>query len=276
MLRLPGEVVARWREWYDPETVARHRADVEARAERALAAWELERPRLLEGGHVALTAAAESADGPCVLKVKPRDPAFGDEGGCLVACAPLTPRLLDRRDDGYTLLIELLEPGTALDRSGLDRLEQLDVIGRLARRLRAVAFEAPPLRDSAMAAEWLEALDGAERDRLAALLSDESVLVHTDLHPANVLDDRGQWRVIDPEPHRAAPEAETFALITATHEFLSADELHARIGRYCEAAGLDPTRAAEWIRLRTLAEAGCTRDPTWRRDLVAIGAALEP
>ena len=92
-------------------------ADVEARVARAVAAWELPPLTPLGGGNVALVYSA----GDAVLKVHPRghedDAHLAAEGAALRFWGPtgaVVP-LRDRRDDGFTLLLEGLRPGMPLD-----------------------------------------------------------------------------------------------------------------------------------------------------------------
>jgi hypothetical protein len=116
-------------------------ADVSERFEAAVEHWRLRDPRPLDGGCVALVCAVEGA----VLKLNPRghrdDVQLAGEGAALAFWEPTAavPRLLGSRDQGFTLLMERLEPGTPLNETGLGWEEQLEPLGELAARLRALA-----------------------------------------------------------------------------------------------------------------------------------------
>lgn len=271
-------------------------ADVRARLDAAVAAWGLDRLEVLPGGHVALVlaserpalgAAAAEAREAVVLKLNPRDhPDAGDlasEGAALAFWTPTgaVPRLLGSRDDGFTLLLERLRPGTTLDDAGLSWERRLEETGALAARLHAAgpAPAAPAASPSAAAQPlasfphvgdgyargWREALahDPAALAELEALLTPraDDVLLHADLHGGNALDGGDGWRAIDPHAVRGDRHADVWALIDPLAPPLPDDPAEARararadVATYAGAAGLDPARAAAWARLRARAEA---------------------
>ncbi len=259
----------RWAGFWPDADVRALAADVHARLATAVAAWELGPLEPLPGGHVALVVAA----GDAVLKLNPRGHAdaaeLASEGAALVHWAPTgaVPRLLASRDDGFTLLLERLRPGTPLDDAELEWDERLAVTGALAARLHA-AGPAPatlPHVSGAYARGWREALAGepAQLAELEALLTprDDDVLLHADLHGGNALRAGDGWRAIDPHAVRGDRHADVWALIDPLVPPLPADpqaaraSARARIARYAAAAGLDPARATAWARLRARAEA---------------------
>ncbi len=193
-----------------------------------------------------------------VCKLNPPDPRVGREAVGLAGWPEICPELLATRDDEHTILMERLKPGTLLAESGNSIDAQLTVIGALARRLHLAGPEdVERFADSTLGLELLGALEHEhERAELRDLMAADDVVVHTDLHALNVLDaGDGDWRVIDPEPLRAAPEAEIWALMDAT----SLD---------------DPNAPAE------IAVAGwfsTARPPVWTRSLAApLGPAPRP
>jgi streptomycin 6-kinase len=160
-------------------------ADVGERFEAAVAHWRLRDPRPLEGGCIALVCEAEGA----VLKLNPQghrdDAQLAGEGDALAFWEPsgAVARLLGSRDDGFSLLMERLDPGTPLNETGAGWEEQLEVLGGLAARLHAQGDPGDGfISMSDFYADWR----GAEVERLVASAHDD-VLVHADLHAGNAL-----------------------------------------------------------------------------------------
>jgi streptomycin 6-kinase len=239
----------------------------------------------LHGGHVAYVVAA----GDVVVKVNPRvrgDAALGHEGRALRhwAGGGAAARLLDERDDGFTLLLQRARPGTMLAQDELPVNQMLAILGGVARALAQAgpAEGFPRLAESEMAAQWREALGGDER--LEALLAQPATaVVHLDLHALNVLR-HGERRVaIDPKPHLADPHAECFALLERVG-LIAATSLTAWAAAraYADAAGLEPERVAAWAAVRARAEAALIErapdaPPRWARwahDLRRLAAKL--
>jgi streptomycin 6-kinase len=245
-----------WRGYWpdtDPDELA---ADIDKRLAAASAAWGLSGLEPLDGGVVALTCAATRAGRPVVVKLNPRghsdDAQLAAEGDALAFWRPTgaAVELLGQRDDGFTLLIERLDPGHTLDDAGPTPAERLAELGRLAARLHRAG--PPPstlihLRE--FAPRWP--------------LPDEhdEVLVHLDLHGGNALRAGAGWKVIDPKGVRADRHADVWALIDPVMlESLPEEPEQARaaaerwIECYAEAADLEPGRAREWTRMRAQAE----------------------
>ncbi|MDO8184362.1 aminoglycoside phosphotransferase family protein [Conexibacter sp. JD483] len=259
----------RWAGYWPSADTSAIAADVDARLEAAVGAWDLAAPQPLPGGHVALVLV--TGDG--VLKLNPRGHAdaaeLAGEGAALAHWAPsgAVPRLLASRDDGFTLLLERLRPGTTLDAAGLSWDERLTATGALAARLHAAgaAPDACPHISGAYARGWREALarDPAALAELEALLAarDDDVLLHADLHGGNVLRAGDGWRAIDPHGVRGDRHADVWALIDPLAPPLPADprdaaaQARAAIATYAAAARLAPERATAWARLRARAEA---------------------
>ena len=263
---------AGWAQWF-PDAHLEQRAEMGARLGEAIRAWGLSDVEPLPGGHLAYVIAA----GDVVVKVNPRVPSvpgLEHEGRALRhwAAGGAAVALLDDRDDGFTLLLERLRPGTMLVEEELPVERALAVLGGVARTL-AQAGQAegfPTLADSQMAAEWRDALAGDAR--LDELLAEPpSAVVHLDLHVLNVLRHGERWAAIDPKPHLADPHAECFALLERVGLINATPRsAWAAVRTYAEAAGLDPERLAAWTAVRARAEAelvGRAPDapPRWRR-----------
>jgi streptomycin 6-kinase len=251
---------------------------VTRRFEAAVEHWGLSDPRPLEGGSVALVCVVEGA----VLKLNPRghreDAQVAGEGEALAFWEPTgaVPRLLGSRDNGFTLLMERLEPGTPLNETGAGWEEQLELLGGLAARLHAQGHPGDGfISMSEFWADWPK----AERERLSAP-ADDDVLMHADLHGGNALLHGTGWRIIDPKGVRGDRHADVWALLEPDAPALPVDPAAAAetawswVTRYAAAAGMDPGRAAAWTRVRAHAEATWITDEAWAARLLALAAAL--
>lgn len=172
-------------------------------------------------------------------------------------------------------------------------VEACEVVGGLYGRLHVPAL--PQLASVASYVErWLHDLDGLGRDTpvprryveqaLALgpdLLADapDPVVVHGDLHYANVLaDDAGEWRAIDPKPMAGDPHYEPAPMLWNRMDELSGplavgslrDGLRRRFHALVDAGGLDEARARDWVVVRMVVNAGWTV-----QDARAAGRALD-
>jgi streptomycin 6-kinase len=266
----------RWRGYWPDTDAADLAADVEERLAAATAAWGLKRVEPLDGGVVALTCGATRNGRPVVLKLNPRghseDAQLAGEGHALAFWSPTgaAVELLDQRDDGFTLLLERLQPGHTLETASLNLEERLAEIGRLVARLHTAG---PPPRS------FIHVRDFEPTWELPA--GGEEVLTHLDLHAGNALRTSGGWKVIDPKGVRADRHADVWALIDPlTLEDFPHDPAQAaataarRLERYAEAAEMDLATAREWTRVRAGAEASQVHDPAWAGALRRMAAAL--
>ncbi len=256
-LRRLGSHWARFWAGCDPASAA---DEVRARLDAAVVAWGLDGLEVLAGGVVALVCGARRHGEPVVVKVHPRvagSEALRFEGDALAfwVHTGAVARLYDRRDDGFTLLLERLLPGRRLEAVGLDVVECLSEMGRLAARLHSAG--PPP-------AEW--ALPGpapdptacahpvvrAALDRLGnADPRGNEALLHGDLHARNVLLHGTSWRVIDPHGQRGDRHAEVWPLLEASAAFPAERDGDGRLAwtwveAYAGAAELDAERVAAW------------------------------
>lgn len=266
MERALGELAARWRRYWPDADADAIAADARERFAAALAAWELDSPQPLPGGVVGLTCAA----GDRVVKVLPRlhpeVESMRGEGEALAHWSPTAacPELLDQRDDGMTLLMRRVQPGTTLDDAALRYDDQLDLVGSLVRSLHAAG---PPPETMPSLAAYVEPYrrvrDDALQSELDALLSggDAPVAVHADLHGGNVLRAGSHWVAIDPKGVRGDRHLDVWLLLCPQAPALpegaaeARAEARRRVVRYASAAGLDAERAAAWVRTIALAEA---------------------
>jgi streptomycin 6-kinase len=285
-----AELAPWWRTWWPEADVERLAADVLARLDRAATTWELADLQPLAGGAVSLVCAAMRDGRSVVVKVSPRghgeDEELRSEARTLAHWRPTgaAVALLDRSDNDLTLLMERLQPGHTLEETGVPWEDQLAELGRTVARLHA-AGPAPvgafPIQEHA--AYWRRALAGQpELGELDALLAaaPTDVMIHSDLHPGNLLRHGSSWKAIDPKGARADRHADMWALLCPQAPALPSDDdaavLTARrwLHRYADAAGMDPARAATWARLRARAEALDTDDAEWAERLERLARAL--
>jgi streptomycin 6-kinase len=273
------DLAPRWQRYWPDADVERIVADVRDRMAAALEAWDIPDAEPLSGGVGALTCAA----GDIVVKVLPRfhpeEAAMRGEAEALVhwrdtgAAVPL----LGRRDDGITLLLRRLRPASTLDDRDYD--EQLVIAGELVARLHAAGPPPESLPSIETYVEPYRRLSDPELDRLLAG-NDHEVAVHADLHGGNVLRDGDRWVAIDPKGVRGDPHLDVWLLLCPQAPPLPDDnaaaELRRRIGVYCDAARLDPQRAAAWVGVIARAEAVLCADSAfsgWVERLERIAAA---
>lgn len=268
-----ARVAGYWPRWWPGCDTAPAAADVRARLAAACDAWQLSDPRPMPGGVVSLVCAAASPAGPVVVKVNPRVPgseSIAAEAGALALWAPAgaSARLLGRRDDDYTLMLERLQPGTALEDAELGVPQTLATLARLAGAL-AAAPQPPagafiPFAHGGTVAHWRRAARHrpdllAELDALLAPGPDDR-LIHGDLHARNVLHHGDTWKVIDPHAIVADRHAEVHPLLDAAHSALTgapaADRTLAGawVAQFSALAGLNPSRTARWARLQASLE----------------------
>ena len=170
----------------------------------------------------------------------------------------------------YALLLERLQ---ARDLTSVPVDESCTVIARLYRALHVPAT--PQLRLlSACVTGWTDRLAALPRSApvprrlveqavaigraFAAEPATDGTLIHTDLHPFNVLAaDRAPWLAIDPKPLSGDPHYEVAPLLwnrwseaVATGDLRGA--LRRRLDLVCDAAGLDRDRARDWTILRVV------------------------
>ena len=177
-------------------------------------------------------------------------------------------------------------------------IEACEVVGGLYGRLHVPAL--PQLRTVASYVEgWLADLADLGRDvpvprryveqalslgrDLVAPHAGADVVVHGDLHYANVLADaEGRWVAIDPKPMSGDPHYEPAPMLWNRMDELEAssesvrDGLRRRFHTLVDVAGLDEARARDWVVVRrSSTPAGrCRTRAAPARDLTRDGTGL--
>lgn len=170
----------------------------------------------------------------------------------------------------------LLERAGSTDLTPVPIDEACAVIGGLYNRLHVPA--PGRLRSlSSQVIDWTDRLAGLPRDapvprrlvdravgigrELAADPGTDGTLVHTDLHPGNVLAaEREPWLVIDPKPLSGDPAYEVAPMLwNRWDEALASGDVRSAVRRRLEmvvdAAGLDEDRARAWVQVRMMTNA---------------------
>lgn len=173
----------------------------------------------------------------------------------------------------FALLLERLR---TRDLTAVGDDESCAVIAGLYRRLHVPA--PPQLRTlSSLVQDWSDRLLALPRDApvprrfveqaaslgraFAADPATDGTLIHTDLHPQNVLAaEREPWLAIDPKPLSGDPHYEVAPVLwnrwddaLATGDLRGA--LRRRLAIVCEVAGLDADRARDWVVVRLMCNA---------------------
>jgi streptomycin 6-kinase len=283
-----------WAQWFGSDWQA-VRAATAARAQAAMEDWGLSDAQPFGGGGVGYVYRARLRTREAVvLKVEPAAPSWtpqaADRALVVWGRAGLAPRVIATRDDGRTLLLELVTPGTQLSAHAGSPDESFAVVADMARRLRGAERNTtdgpfPTISEHAAADGWRRVLERscpeavAELDALLALPA--ATLIHNDLYQDNILRARSGWVVIDPKPVLADPHAECFALLAAA-EYVTGLGV---VERYARSADLpDPLLLARWVRIRamvTTAQRSESARPTsdsarWDAHLRALARMLEP
>ena len=242
--------------------------------------WHLVAHEPYIGGEAGSVLRVTTADGvAAVLKVGyPHFEAVW-EAVALDSWAPrMAPQVL--RQDAWTwsMLMELVEPGTPLSRASLSVDDALQVGAELYRELCAVpvATGIPSLGEimdvygrqaTARIDEQSDALrhfgvrDLVERGiadltELAANAADD-VLLHGDFNPGNILQGpEGTWLAIDPKPMHGDPAFDLWPLLEQLGDPRSHTDPTALLTTHLEGVaatiGCDPARAARWAFARSV------------------------
>lgn len=188
------------------------------------------------------------------------------------------PAVLRQDPAGWAMLLECIEPGTALNAADLPVDEALDAGGRLLAGLFSGStlprFPLPKLSETAAsgAALMLKSIarhesrleeygipipvlqDAANELARLAGLSAPNALLHGDANPGNILlSDAGgpqRWVAIDPKGLIGDPAYDLWPLVTQLGDPLAAADpvtrLSSQLAIAASAAGCDPARAAQW------------------------------
>ena len=285
---VPDRLRANWLSWYGPEQVAELVSGTHERAVAAIEQWGLDDVQPLGDGQVAVVCSCRYRGQPAVLKVSPRrrdQTHRRHETEALRLWTGLAPQVLAARDDGWTALLERVDPGVPLAFCR-PRLQALQILGEVAQKLHrypaGTAF--PSLATNGIGRNWRENLQRrpdalAELEELLATTG-RDVLLHLDLHTENVLSDGERWRVIDPKPHRGDRHAECFVFLSLADELPrhdAATTLDEWISCFCTGAGLDEQRLRRWISVLAQAELGWwpNGNSGWGADITHLVEALD-
>jgi streptomycin 6-kinase len=238
--------------------------------EECAAQWKLELGPAFPYAYASLAASARLPDGDeVVLKICFPHREGEHEGDALRHWdGNGAIRLLAHDRERWALLLEHCRPGTALSEAGAEAA--LGVLAELLPRLWIPAGQPfRPLADEA--AWWAESLEASwqhagrpfERKLLDATLAaltelpptqGEQVLVHQDLHAANVLRaEREPWLVIDPKPLIGEREFSLAPIVRSPELGHSERAGRMRLDRLSASLGLDRERARRWALAQTVA-----------------------
>ena len=261
------------------------------RHDAAVAHWRLRNVEPLDGGCVGLVSGAELDGAEVVLKVSPRghpdDFQLAGEGDALAFWEPTgaVALRLGSRDDGFTLLLERLVPGTALDETGA-RVGRNGSKCSAAWRRGCMPAARPAgafisMRD--FSHDWRTALATEpeslrELERLVAPTEDGRPRPRATCTAATRSSTTGDRRIIDPKGVCGDRHADVWALLEPDAPPLPSDAASgtawAWVRRYAGAADMEPEHAGAWVRVRARAEAAWVTDAAWAARLRALAAAL--
>jgi streptomycin 6-kinase len=232
-------------------------------------------PAFDHGGAVSWVAPVELGDGSeAVLKIGlPQDESRFEAHALRLLDGRGAVRVLHASDDGFSLLLERCLPGT--DVWSLDVDEGNAVACRLLPRMwRTPEPGAPFTTLSDCVAHWwdylprISAAGDYESDLVAMVVArglelawsqPQSVLLHGDFHPGNVLAaQREPWLVIDPKPLVGDPAYDLAQWLFNRARFvIQSDDavavLRQQIEYFALNLGLSPTRIAGWAIVKSLA-----------------------
>ena len=251
-------------------------------ADDLLAEWELHPTSEPLHGFCSLVVPVRDADGtPAALKVTfDGDDESLHEGLALQHWAGRGAVRLLRADPRRRALLLAWLPGPDLGDAW--DVEACEVVGGLYARLHVPAL--PQLVSvSSYVERWLGELAELGRDvpiprrhveqalsigpDLMAVDGSRPVVVHGDLHYANVMsDEAGEWLAIDPKPMSGDRHYEPAPMLWNRMDELSGpgavgsvrDGLRRRFHALVDAGGLDEARARDWVIVRMVLNAGWT------------------
>jgi len=231
-------------------------------------------PALDHGGCVSWVAPVElEGGGEAILKIGiPHDEARFEAEALRFLNGQGAVRLLRASDDGFSLLLERCVPGT--DLWSLSEEAADDVACTLLPRLWQQPTSTAPFESlTDTVARWCEELPheapaagydarlvdrALEHGRELAASQPQSVLLHGDFHPGNVLAARREpWLMIDPKPLVGDPAYDLAQWLhnryeAATHAADPVAVLCEQIDRFAGRLGLDPARIAGWAFVKAL------------------------
>jgi len=253
-------------------------AELPARLERLRSRWALGLgPPFRPGGVTSWVAPATRPDGStAVLKVVVPHPEAEHEAAALrVWAGDGAVRLLDEAPEEHALLLERCRSGTALAAAGMPDDEALATAVAVGRRLwRTVPPGSPFAELGDVTSGWAALVEeraalvtvplppdlvalGARLLRDLPATASAHVLLHGDLHPANLLAaEREPWLAIDAKPMGGDPAFDPAPIVLQTGDLLAAadpaGQLARRLRLVAAATGLDPARLRDWALARSV------------------------
>jgi streptomycin 6-kinase len=230
--------------------------------------WEVGFESIVQRGSMSVVLRCRTADGaPAVMKVSPDRGRVANEAAALTHCTTVrVPRVLAVDAVVGALLIEAIQPGTALDESAT--YPDLDAVASLLASLHQSGAPGPDAyrpvserishlfesgrknyeRRPELAGVVPPALYERGRRHAMRLAADSpaAVVLHGDLTPANILDggpERGLV-AIDPAPCRGDPAFDAVDLLLWQAD--DRETLEGRTHHLARASGLPHRRLHEW------------------------------
>jgi streptomycin 6-kinase len=266
--------------------------DVSRLAGELAARWELRELEPVPAGGTSRVVACRIADGGrAFLKLTPEPGLAIDEATALRAWEDggRAPRVLAFDEPTCALLLEAIEPGTRL--ADVPQLATVPAVAGLTAALHVPAPAGlPALRErvdfvfsiTRTRARGMRLDAGAiERSHAAArMLADDrpgpAVLVHGDLHPANVLVGPPGRELVAIDP-RACLGDPAFDLVDWITDWATPDRWQERSDALAAATGVAPARLWSWLRalavvIAAARLAGRRRDDELADRLLALGA----
>jgi len=226
------------------------------------------------GGCTSWTAPATSTDGQALVYkcVIPHDEAIGEAGALAAYDGDGAVRLVMSEPDSFELLVERCSPGGDLW-SGTGGRERLELATQLAQRLWRPVDNSTFLSLRTIGPSWADITElhlvtndlpwgsapierGVDLLRKLPFHDHDSVLLHGDLHPGNILaSKREPWLAIDPKPMIGEAAYDMAQLLTQQRGQVSEppplDEVEQRLAMLSGLVGLGPERVALWSLART-------------------------
>jgi streptomycin 6-kinase len=251
----------------DPPPLATWRSGLDDLQRHCAAAWSLRLGRPYVGPHLSYVTPARTDDGvDVVLKLQyPHREVVHEAEALRRWSGNGAVRLLDADPTCHALLLERAVPGTAL---GDDAVDAIGVVVDLLPRLwipagapfTALCDEAARWREHLADPRLTRGLDPALVDRARGCLAElgpsstEAVLVHQDLHGANVVAaSRAPWLVIDPKPLSGERAFSLAPIVRSVELGHSRDAVRRRLDRLSAELGVDRDRARGWTIGQTMA-----------------------